>query len=76
VRVAIGDRVSKGQIAVTLEAMKIESAVVSDVDGEVLELNCSAGQQVENRKVLVVIRPDAARSDASTTPANANANEA
>ena len=47
VEVAAGDRVAKGQKLLTLEAMKMEHALVAPFDGTVAELNATAGAQVQ-----------------------------
>jgi propionyl-CoA carboxylase alpha chain len=57
VRVAAGDRVEKGQILLTLEAMKMEHQVAASADGVVGEVRVSANQQVEAGQVLLVIEP-------------------
>jgi 3-methylcrotonyl-CoA carboxylase alpha subunit len=55
VSVALGDRVTKGQKLVTLEAMKMEQAMVAAFDGIVVELAATVGQQVEADRLLVRI---------------------
>ena len=55
VRVAAGDPVEKGQVLLTLEAMKMEHRVTSSADGVVAEVRVSAGQQVDAGHVLLVI---------------------
>ncbi|MEZ0241777.1 MAG: biotin carboxylase N-terminal domain-containing protein [Sphingomonas sp.] len=53
VEVAMGDRVTKGQRLVTLEAMKMEHGMTAPFDGVVAELNAVAGAQVADGTVLV-----------------------
>ncbi|GAA5017474.1 urea carboxylase [Kitasatospora paranensis] len=53
--VAVGERVSKGQQLMALEAMKMESAVTADQDGVVAELLAGSGDQVEAGSPLVVL---------------------
>jgi 3-methylcrotonyl-CoA carboxylase alpha subunit len=53
VEVAAGHAVSAGQTLVTLEAMKMEQAMVAPFDGIVSELNVEVGAQVEEGRVLV-----------------------
>ncbi|OYW22290.1 MULTISPECIES: acetyl/propionyl/methylcrotonyl-CoA carboxylase subunit alpha [unclassified Sphingomonas] len=61
VDVAAGDRVTKGQRLVTLEAMKMEHSLTAPFDGTVEELNATAGAQVSEGTVLVkVVRVEAA----------------
>jgi len=57
VRVAVGDRVTAGQILVVLEAMKMENHISAPEDGVVAEVRVEPGQQVENGAVLLVIDP-------------------
>jgi acetyl-CoA carboxylase biotin carboxylase subunit len=52
VAVKAGDRVTKGQPLVTLEAMKMEHALTAPFDGHVAELNVAAGDQVAEGVVL------------------------
>jgi 3-methylcrotonyl-CoA carboxylase alpha subunit len=58
VEVAQGDNVTKGQRLLTLEAMKMEHALVAPFDGTVAELNAAPGQQVSEGTVLVKINPE------------------
>ena len=55
VKVNVGDRVSKGQVVVVIEAMKLENEVVSPFDGEVKEIKVTKSSQVNNKDVLVLI---------------------
>jgi 3-methylcrotonyl-CoA carboxylase alpha subunit len=55
VEVTAGDKVSKGQRLLTLEAMKMEHGLVAPFDGVVAELNAVAGAQVQVDAVLVKI---------------------
>jgi 3-methylcrotonyl-CoA carboxylase alpha subunit len=57
VEVAQGDKVSKGQRLLTLEAMKMEHALTAPVDGIVSELNATAGAQVTEGQLLVKVEP-------------------
>jgi propionyl-CoA carboxylase alpha chain len=57
VRVSAGARVAKGQVLLTMEAMKMELQVTAAVDGVVTEVRASSGQQVNGGQVLVVIEP-------------------
>jgi 3-methylcrotonyl-CoA carboxylase alpha subunit len=50
-----GDRVSKGQKLVTLEAMKMEHSMVAPFDGVVAELSVEAGAQVTEGTMLVKV---------------------
>jgi 3-methylcrotonyl-CoA carboxylase alpha subunit len=52
VEVAIGEQVTKGQRLLTLEAMKMEHAMLAPFDGVLVELNVEAGAQVQVEAVL------------------------
>ncbi|WP_433013144.1 biotin carboxylase N-terminal domain-containing protein [Kribbella sp. CA-294648] len=56
VGVAVGDRVTRGQGLVWLEAMKMEHTISAPADGVVTELAVAAGQQVEVGVVLAVVQ--------------------
>jgi len=55
VLVANGATVSKGQLLVVLEAMKMEHPIKAGVDGVIKRIAISQGDQVKNRQVLVEI---------------------
>jgi 3-methylcrotonyl-CoA carboxylase alpha subunit len=55
VRVAVGDRVEKGQAVVVLESMKTETVLRAPVDGVVKAVGCAKGEMVEEGRELVVI---------------------
>ncbi len=55
VDVATGDKVTKGQKLLTLEAMKMEHSLTAPFDGVVAELNATAGAQVQVEALLVRI---------------------
>ena len=55
VRVSAGDTVSKGQLLLVLEAMKMEHPLKADRDGVVKGVQVTAGDQVRNRQVLLEI---------------------
>jgi acetyl-CoA carboxylase biotin carboxylase subunit len=59
VSVAVGDRVVRGQVLVTLEAMKMEHSLTAAFDGEVEALLVSAGDQVSEGVALVRLKADA-----------------
>ncbi|MEU4390886.1 biotin carboxylase N-terminal domain-containing protein [Kribbella sp. NPDC023855] len=56
VGVAVGDKVTRGQGLVWLEAMKMEHTISAPADGVVTELAVAAGQQVEVGVVLAVVQ--------------------
>jgi pyruvate carboxylase len=51
-----GARVQRGALLLTLEAMKMETAVRADSDGEVSEVLVQTGQAVDVKDLLVVLR--------------------
>ncbi|MER6159487.1 5-oxoprolinase/urea amidolyase family protein [Streptomyces sp. NPDC001868] len=58
-----GDRVTTGQPLLTLEAMKMESRVLSPTDGVVHEVLTRPGAQVEAGTALVVLAPTGTGGD-------------
>jgi len=50
-----GDRVTRGQPLVVLEAMKMELTLSAASDGEVREVRCRAGDMVEEQVELVTL---------------------
>ncbi len=57
VEVFAGEKVSKGQRLLTLEAMKMEHGMTAPFDGTVAELSATAGAQVSEGAVLARIEP-------------------
>ena len=55
VAVKAGDKVKKGQKLLTLEAMKMETMINAEQDGEVQEVLVTSGSQVETGDLLMVI---------------------
>ena len=58
VAVAVGDRVSEGQVLVVLEAMKMEHRIAAPVDGVVVRVGVEAGQMVDVGQVLVELETE------------------
>ena len=58
VEVTAGDKVTKGQKLLTLEAMKMEHSLTAPFDGVVAELNAAAGAQVQVEALLVRIEKE------------------
>ncbi len=56
IAVSVGRRVARGEVLATLEAMKMETQVRADIDGEVAEVLVAPGQQVDPKDLLVVLR--------------------
>jgi propionyl-CoA carboxylase alpha chain/3-methylcrotonyl-CoA carboxylase alpha subunit len=57
VNVTAGARVARGQLLMTLEAMKMEHGLLAPFDGVVAQLNAAAGGQVREGVVLAHIKP-------------------
>jgi len=55
VGVSVGRKVARGDLLATLEAMKMETAVRAETDGEVTEVLVSPGQQVDAKDLLMVL---------------------
>ena len=56
IKVAAGEKVSRGQTLVVLEAMKIQHQLKAGVDAEIEAVSVQEGQQVANRTVLVTMK--------------------
>ncbi len=56
VAVKVGERVTKGQKLLALEAMKMETMINADRDGEVTQLLVQSGSQVESGDLLLVLK--------------------
>jgi pyruvate carboxylase len=54
VTTAVGRKVARGEVLITLEAMKMETAVRAEMDGEVAEVVAKPGAQVDAKDLLVV----------------------
>ena len=55
VHVADGDAVTAGQVLITLEAMKLETALESPMDGRVVKVAVQVGDLVAGRQLLVSV---------------------
>lgn len=55
VPVKAGDAVSKGQVLVVFEAMKMEQEVMAPCDGTVASVNVNQGETVETGKLLLTL---------------------
>ena len=58
VHAAVGDRVRRGQLLITLEAMKIENGLSAAIAGIVAELKVRPGDQVSQGRALALVTPD------------------
>ena len=56
VTATLGRKVARGDVLATLEAMKMESAVRAESDGQVAEVLATAGQQVDAKDLLIVLK--------------------
>ncbi len=56
-KAAVGESVHAGQAVASIEAMKMEAAITSPIDGVIERLAIGATQQVEAGDLLVVVRP-------------------
>ncbi len=55
VKVKAGDSVTKGQVLVILEAMKMENEIMAEADGVVASVAVNQGQSVNTGDVLVTL---------------------
>jgi pyruvate carboxylase len=55
VAVVPGQKIARGDVVVTLEAMKMQAAVHAEVDGEVSEVLVRVSTQVDAKDLLVVL---------------------
>ena len=55
IRVSVGDTVTKGQLLLVLEAMKMEHPLKAGIDGIIKGMQVVTGDQVRNRQVLLEI---------------------
>jgi len=56
VSVTVGLRIKRGDVVVTIEAMKMEAAVRAEVDGEVAQVLVQPGAQIDAKDLLVALR--------------------
>jgi pyruvate carboxylase len=52
-----GERIRKGQKLLSLEAMKMETAINAELDGKIRDVLVQPGNRVETGDLLVVIDP-------------------
>ena len=55
VKVAVGAKVQKGELLLTMEAMKMETSVRAEVEGTVAEVLAKPGLQVDAKDLLIVL---------------------
>ena len=51
----MGQKVARGDIVVTLEAMKMQTAVRAELDGQISEVLVRVSSQVDAKDLLVVL---------------------
>ncbi len=56
IAVSVGQKVSKGDKLLMMEAMKMQTTVTAPADGVVVELLCALGETVESKDLLVRLR--------------------
>ena len=56
VAVVVGQRVARGDVVLTLEAMKMQTAVRAEIEGEVAEVLVRVSSQVDAKDLLVVLK--------------------
>jgi pyruvate carboxylase len=56
VKASVGAKVTRGELLLTLEAMKMETAVRAENDGEIAEVIARPGLMVDAKDLLVVLR--------------------
>ena len=56
--VSLGDIVSKGDVVVLMEAMKMEYSLEADISGKIEEVSISTGDQVSLGQVLIKIKAE------------------
>jgi 3-methylcrotonyl-CoA carboxylase alpha subunit len=58
VNVAVGDPIKAGDVAVTMESMKMELRIASEMDGFVTAVHVRSGETIERNAVVVVVEPE------------------
>ncbi len=65
--VAVGDKVEKGHLMLTLEAMKMENHITAPKAGTVAAVHVSEGDQVANGELLIVLADEDGEDGAEST---------
>ena len=55
IKVKVGDEINDGDVVLILEAMKMESEIVSEVSGVVKAINVNIGDSVQENQVLIEV---------------------
>jgi biotin carboxyl carrier protein len=64
VKVHVGDTITRGDVLIVLEAMKMELPVRAPADGRVTAIHCRPGELVQPETSLIEIAPRESRGDA------------
>jgi biotin carboxyl carrier protein len=56
IKVKVGDKVKRGDVLLTLEALKLENEITSPCNGTILSVNTQVGTTVGTGDLLVVIK--------------------
>jgi pyruvate carboxylase len=49
----VGDKVSAGDVLLSIEAMKMETAIHAEADGVIAEVTVKQGDQIDSKDLLV-----------------------
>jgi pyruvate carboxylase len=52
-QVKVGDNVAAGDVLLSIEAMKMETAIHAEMDGVVTEVTVKPGDQIDSKDLLV-----------------------
>jgi pyruvate carboxylase len=52
-QVKVGDKVSAGDVLLSIEAMKMETAIHAEADGVIAEVTVKPGDQIDSKDLLV-----------------------
>lgn len=55
IHVKVGDRVTEGDPLCTVEALKMENAIIAPVSGTVKEIRISPGQAIKAGEAMIII---------------------
>lgn len=55
IKVKVGDEINDGDVVLILEAMKMESEIVSEVSGKVKSINVNQGDSVQENQLLIEV---------------------
>jgi pyruvate carboxylase subunit B len=58
IKVNVGDRVKRGDVLLTVEAMKMENEIHSPIDGTVSEIFVKVGDSVNPDECLIIVSPE------------------